>query len=357
MSDLSTGGARQPGRWEIRVMGHLDQRWAAWFDGLSPTRENDGTLLIRGPALDQAPLRGLLTKLRDVGLPPICITRADRPDTPTTEPRCPTTSPKDMDMAPTARPTTTTRAPMGSPRRTALLAGIFYLITFVSIPTLALYGPVKSQTDFILSSGTDTAVLWGAFLEVVVALACIATAVTLYPVLRHQNEGMALGFVAARTLEAAMIFTGVASLLSLVSLRNAGATGAQAAALLVAGASHVATYQWAFTLGQSLMPGINALLLGAVLYRAGLVPRAIPVIGLLGAPLHLTAVLLTMFGVIDRLGPVAALAALPIAVWEFSLGVHLIVKGFTPSPITAATIEAGAVETAGASALHARVSS
>ena len=112
----------------------------------------------------------------------------------------------------------TTRIPMTSLRKTALVAGIFYLITFISIPTLALYGPVKNHRDWILSSGSNTGVLVGAFLEVIVALAGIGTAVTLYPVVKRQNEGIALGFVTSRLLEAAMIFTGVLSLLSLVTL-------------------------------------------------------------------------------------------------------------------------------------------
>jgi hypothetical protein len=224
---------------------------------------------------------------------------------------------------------------MDSTRRTSLVAGIFYVITFVSIPTLFLYNSVKSK-DYITSSGADTGALLGCFLEVIVALAGIGTAVTLYPVVKRQNAGMALGFVASRTLEAAMIFTGVASLLSLVTLHQdlGSSTGANAASLVTIGASHIATYNWAFTLGQSLMPGINALLLGTLMYRSGLVPRVLPVIGLIGAPLHITAVVLTMFGVIDRIGSVAALAALPIAVWEFSLGVYLVVKGFKPCPIT-----------------------
>ena len=224
---------------------------------------------------------------------------------------------------------------MTSLRRTALVAGVFYLMTMVSIPTLALYGPVKSK-DFIISSGADTGALWGCFLEVVVALAGIGTAITLFPVVKRQNEGMALGFVAARTLEAAMLFTGVASLLTLVTLRQdlGTATGADAASLITIGASHVATYHWAFTLGGSLMPGINAILLGTLMYRSGLVPRVLPVIGLIGVPLHITAVVLTMFGVIDRVGSVALIAALPIFVWELSLGIYLVVKGFRPCPIT-----------------------
>jgi hypothetical protein len=134
-----------------------------------------------------------------------------------------------------------------------------------------------------------------------------------------------------------MIFTGVASILSLVTLHQdlGTATGADAATLVTVGASQVATYHWAFTLGGSLMPGINAILLGSLLYRSGLVPRVIPAIGLIAAPLHLTAVVLAMFGVVDRISTVTGIAAVPIAVWEFSLGVYLIVKGFRPSPITA----------------------
>jgi Domain of unknown function (DUF4386) len=239
-------------------------------------------------------------------------------------------------MTTTVGITATKRVPMDSMRKTALVAGIFYLITFISIPTLALYGPVKNHRDWILGSGGHTAVLVGGFLEVIVALACIGTAVTLYPVVKRQNEGVALGFVAARVLEACMIFAGVVSLLSLVTLRQhlGGAAGANAAALVTTGASHVAIYNWTFLLGQSFMPGINALLLGSLLYRSRLVPRVIPVLGLIGAPLLITAVIATLFGGIEQGSSWAALAALPIAAWELSLGVWLIVKGFKPSPIT-----------------------
>jgi hypothetical protein len=229
------------------------------------------------------------------------------------------------------------RIPMSPTRKTALVAGIFYLITFISIPTLALYGPVKNHRDWILSSGGHTAVLVGGFLEVIVALAGIGTAVTLYPVVKRQNEAVALGFAAARVLEASMIFTGVVSLLSLVTLRQdlGGAAGANAAALVTTGASHVAVYNWTFLLGQSLMPAINALLLGSLMYQSRLVPRIIPVLGLIGAPLLIASVVTTLFRT-DHQITVLALGFLPVAVWEFSLGVWLVVKGFRPSPITAA---------------------
>src|SRR5579863_6047906 len=204
---------------------------------------------------------------------------------------------------------------MDKMRKTALIAGVFYLITFISIPTLALYGPVKNHRDWILSSGTHTGVLAGGFLEVSVAL----------------------GFVAARVLEAVMIFTGVISLLSLVTLRQdlGGAAGANAAALVTTAASHVAVYKWTFLLSQSLMPGINALLLGSLMYRSRLVPRIIPALGLIGGPLLIIAVFATLLGQHTSLTGLAGLPVIPVAAWELSLGVWLAFKGFRPSPITA----------------------
>src|SRR5213080_4336842 len=125
-----------------------------------------------------------------------------------------------------------------SPRRkTALVAGVLYLLTFVSIPTLFLYGPVKSA-NYIVGPGPDTAVIVGGILEMIVALAGIGTAVALYPVVKRQNEGVALGFVGSRTLEAATIFAGVVFLLSIVTLRQAGA----GAAGLVTGHALVVLY-------------------------------------------------------------------------------------------------------------------
>ena len=240
-------------------------------------------------------------------------------------------------MTTTLHATATKPAGMTSLRKTALVAGVFYLITFISIPTLALYGPVKNHRDWILTSGSNTAVLVGCLLEVIVALAGTGTAVTLYPVVKRQNEGAALGFVASRLLEAAMILTGVLSLLSLVTLRHdlGGAAGADAAALVTTGASHVAVYNWTMLLGQTLMPCINALLLGTLMYRSRLVPRIIPIVGLIGAPLLIAGVIVTLSAGTGHISALQAIGTLPVAAWEFSLGVWLVVKGFRPSPITA----------------------
>jgi hypothetical protein len=241
-------------------------------------------------------------------------------------------------MTTTVHTPAATRAPIDPMRRTSLAAGILYLITFVSIPTLFLYNPVRDNADFVLGVGSDTAVLWGALSEVVVALAGVGTAVVLFRVAKRQSETAALGFVASRILEAAGILVGVVSLLSLVSLRDvAGTAGADPASLVTTGHSLLATYDNAFLLSQSLMPVFNALCLGYVMYRSGLVPRILPIMGLVGAPLLLTSDILIFLGVIDRVSPFAAVAFIPIAVWELSLGVYLTVKGFKPAAVAALT--------------------
>src|SRR6266542_4903855 len=242
-----------------------------------------------------------------------------------------TGQPKETDMTITAQPirtTATKRVPMTSLRKTALVAGALYLLTFVSIPTLALYGPVRDP-NFVVGPGPDTPVMIVGILEMIVALAGIGTAVVLYPVVKRQNEALALGFVGVRVLEAATIFGCVVSLLSIVTLRKDGA-GADA---LVTGQALVAFHDWIFLLGQGFIPAVNALLLGSLLYRSRLVPRVLPLLGFIGAPLLVVSATATLFDLWGQVSTLSALLTIPIAVWEFSLGVYLVVKGFKPSPI------------------------
>ena len=222
------------------------------------------------------------------------------------------------------------RVPMSPLRKTALVAGVLYLLTFVSIPTLALYSSIHNP-NYINGSGPDTAVIIGGILEITVALAGIGTAIALYPVLKKQNEGLALGLVASRILEASTMFAGVAFLFSIVTLRQVAA-GSDA---LVTSHALVALYDRIFLLGQSFIPAVNALLLGSLLYQSRLVPLVLPVIGFAGAALLVAGDIAVLFGFIGQRDPSTALTAIPIALWEFSLGIYLVVKGFKPSPITA----------------------
>ena len=221
---------------------------------------------------------------------------------------------------------------MTSARRTALVAGILYLVTFASaIPAVFLLDPVLNDPNYIVSSGADTQVTLGAFLDLVNAFACIGTAVALFSIVKRQHEGFALGFVTTRMFEAAVIVIGVVCLLAIVTLRQPDATGAEATALVTLGEGLVAVRDWTFLLGPSLMPAFNAILLGWLLYRSGLVPGIIPTVGLIGAPLLFLSTVGTMFGVNDPTSVWTAIATLPIFLWELSVGLWMVIRGLNPS--------------------------
>lgn len=230
---------------------------------------------------------------------------------------------------------------MSPTRRIALATGIAYLVTFAaSIPQLALFAHlIDDPAGYITTPGSDAAVRWGSWLEVVTAASCVATAVFIYPVTRRVSRTAAIGFVATRVAEAAIIVAGTMSVLAVVSLKAhfAGATGAEADALRVTGEALVSTRQWSFLLGPGILPGFNALFLGYAVYKARLVPRLLPVVGLVGAPLLFVAATGTIFGAWDQVSTASALLALPIAAWELSLGIYLTVKGFKNVPAAPGT--------------------
>ena len=221
-------------------------------------------------------------------------------------------------------------------RRIALVTGIFFVITIIaSIPAaFVFYVPVLDDPRYIVGTGADTRVFWGAFLEVITALACIGTAVALFPIVKRQNEALALGYVAVRVLEATIIVVGIASLIAVVALRQdlAGAAGADTASLVAVGKSLVAIHDATFLLGPGLLAGLgNGMLLGYLMYRSGLVPRRMALLGLIGGPLVTASGIAILFGLYEQVSPVAAIIAIPETLWELSLGIWLIVKGFDPS--------------------------
>ena len=243
---------------------------------------------------------------------------------------------------PAVRTTTTTRQPpahrrMQPTRKVALAAGIAYLVTFAaSIPQLKLFADVIADpAGYISNPGNNAALQWGSVLEFLTAASGVATAVLLYPVTRRVSRSAAIGFVTSRVVEAALILVGVVSILSVVTLQQhfAGATGAQAQALGVAGET--------FLLGPGVMAGVNDLLLGYILYRSGLVGRVIPIIGLVGGPLILVSDVATILGVWGQVSTQGLLFGLPVAVFEFSVGVYLTVKGFRPAALAALDAPSG----------------
>ena len=224
--------------------------------------------------------------------------------------------------------------PMDPMRKAAFFGGLFYLITFASsIPAVFLLSPVINDANYIVSAGADTQVVWGTVLDLVNALTAVGSAVALYSVLKRQSQPLALGFVTTRMFEAAVIAIGVISLLTVVSLRDPGATGAESTSLVVTGNALVAAYNWVFLVGPNLMPAVNGVLLGTLMYKSGLVPKVIPMLGLVGGPLLLAVTLASMFGLTHHGSAWWAVAA-PIALWELLLGLYLTFKGFKPAAAT-----------------------
>ena len=226
--------------------------------------------------------------------------------------------------------TTTHKSPMSPTRKAALAAGLFYIATFVfSIPALGLYTGVLDDPSFVLGSGSDDGVLVGGFIEILTALTGIGTAVAVYPVIKRWGPSRAAGFIASRTLEAAMIFTGVLAVLAVYTLRQ---NGGDPTSLTTTADGLVAVKDWTFLLGPGIAASINALCFATILRRTGLVPRWIPTLGLIGAPLLAASSTVTLFGGWEQVSAAGLGMALPIAVWEFSVGVYMTVKGFrTPS--------------------------
>src|SRR5215213_8255323 len=222
----------------------------------------------------------------------------------------------------------------------ASVTGWLFLITFItSIPAaFVFYPPLLNDPNYIVSAGADMGVKVGALLEVILVVVNIGTAVVLYPLLKRQNHIVALGYVTARVMESAMIAVGILSLLSVVTLRQdfAGTAAADAAALVPVGSALVAVHDWTFLLGPGfLAPLGNGILLGYLMYRSGLVPRGMAMLGLIGGPLLIVAFVGVLFGAYEQVSVWSAITTIPEFVWELSLGIYLTVKGFKPAPISA----------------------
>ena len=224
---------------------------------------------------------------------------------------------------------------MSPSRRIAFITGVLFLVTYVtSIPALWLFQPLLDDpAGYVAGAGADNRVLLGAFLELLLIVANVGTALALFPLLRRQNEGLALGYVAARIVESVFIAVGVLAVLAVVTLRQEAA-GADEGALAYALA---ALKDWTFLLGPGFVVGIgNGLMLGYLLYRSGLVPRWMAALGLVGGPLLCASGVAVLFGVLRFAGTGQGIATIPEFLWELALGIWLTVKGFAPSPLASA---------------------
>jgi hypothetical protein len=241
----------------------------------------------------------------------------------------------------TTRPGTTSADPT---RRTATIVGWLFIITYItSIAAKIGFYPPLFDGNYITGPGQDTRVLWGAFSEAILIIANVGSATAMYTVIKRRYPNLAISYVAARIMESVFIGVGILSVLVLVTLRQdyVSTDGAAAAGLTAVGDAFVALQEWTFCLGPGFVVGVgNGLILGYVMYRTGLVPRRLAMLGLIGGPLIVLSGSAAMMGFIELDGTWQTLAAVPEFFWELGLGIYLIVKGFKPTPSTAGMVDA-----------------
>ena len=221
-------------------------------------------------------------------------------------------------------------------RKHAIVAGSFFLLAAVaSITGVLFYNEILHQDNYLLNHlAHEAQVAWGAFFEILLAVSVVGTSVTLYPILKKQNESMAIGTVGFRLLEAAIILVGIICLLTVLSLKQDYAKELQAdnSSWLVAGKLLVAFHNWTFLYGPNLALGPSTFMTGYLLHSSKLVPRSISLSGIIGGPLIFICAILVTFGVFPQVSVWGGLFAVPVFVYEMSLAVRLILKGFSIIP-------------------------
>jgi len=225
--------------------------------------------------------------------------------------------------------------PTQAEQRTARIMGAWFLGTFLfSLPAFIFYDPLLNHASYVAGSSKDTQVAVGALLEILLAISGIATAVVIFPIVKRVNESIALGYIASRTVESILILIGVLSLMSVLALRQDFNQAGNGGALVEVSRGLLALHDQTSLLGPQFCAGLgNGILLGYLMWRSGLLPRPMVMIGLIGGPLALVAGIGVLLGAWDiHAGLTAALTA-PEAIWEFSLSVWLLMKGFRPSVI------------------------
>jgi Domain of unknown function (DUF4386) len=224
---------------------------------------------------------------------------------------------------------------VNSDQRTARIVGWLFIGTFVfSIPALLLYGPlIHHHGTYVLGGGHDRQIALGAFLEILTAICNIGTALALYPIVKRQNEGLALGYVAIRIVESTIIISGIVSVMAVVTLRqDLAGTGADAGTLNIAARSLIAVKDWTFLLGPGFCAGLgNGLILGYLMYRTGLVPRRWAQFGMFAGACAFIAATGALFDVYDKQSPPQFILTIPEIIWEAFFGIYLVVKGFKAS--------------------------
>ncbi|MBL7691510.1 MAG: DUF4386 domain-containing protein [Flavipsychrobacter sp.] len=217
-------------------------------------------------------------------------------------------------------------------RFNAAVTGIFFIVAAASsIAGLLLYTPLLQPADYLVQGALHARhIVSGALLELVLACSAAGTGIMLFPYLKRYSITMGLGYLVFRLLEVLFILVGLLCMLSLLSLSKAYTAGGMQfiSSFRPAGVALRAAHDWTFMLGPNFMLGINTFLYSYVLYRSRLVPRGIAALGIAGAIIIFAAAIFEMFGIFNQLSPTGMLMGVPIFLYEMTLAVWLLVKGY-----------------------------
>jgi uncharacterized protein DUF4386 len=208
--------------------------------------------------------------------------------------------------------------------------GVLYLITYAtSIPALLLYQPVlDNPVGYIAGAGHDKRVLFGAFLELLLIISNIGTAVVIVPIMWRRYKDLSIGYVTARLFECTFILVGIIAVVGIITLRSQAAGGSEGTVAYTL----AAIKDWTFLLGPGWVVGWgNGLILGYMMYRSRLVPRPWPWLGMIGGPLLILTGTIILFGgnhPSSTLHGLQGVATIPDAAWELFLGIYCTVWGF-----------------------------
>ncbi|MEO8539385.1 MAG: DUF4386 domain-containing protein [bacterium] len=215
-------------------------------------------------------------------------------------------------------------------RRAMLATGVLFIITFVtSIPALLLYGPILNNSDYVLTAGHDTRITFGALLEIALVVANAGSAITLYPVMKRRTEAVAIGYVASRLFESVMIALGLIALLSVVTLRQdfGGANAADSASIVSSARALVAVHDWTFLIGPAFCAGFgNGILLGYMMFKTGLMPRRLALLGMFGGSMAVGTAVAVLLGAYEQTSAISFFFTVPEIIWESIIGIFLTVR-------------------------------
>jgi hypothetical protein len=304
--------------YQIRIEGHLGHQWTDWFEGMTVTREANGDTLLTGPVIDQSALYGLLKKVRDLGMPLASVNQVQFSEA--------------YQYHSIKGENTMTTNKENTYRTTAKIVGALYIAGFVvGIAGSALSTPGELATV----SAKSMMIAIGALLWVIAAAGDAAHGVMMFPILKQHNERIALGYFGARIVEAAVVAVSALFILLQIPL------GGEFLKASVSETSYLQSLSALFTQSQLYTYQIGMVALGMAgltlcygFYKAKLVPHFFVIWGLVGYVSFLGGSMLEVLGFNLQL-----MHTIPGGLWEMSIGVWLIAKGFNSTAFVSESVK------------------